>query len=106
MLYATVYGSHVLYALIGSGSAFAGMAVVTAAALGLSLRHGVPTAVMGLVGGFLTPLLVGEPQRERGAPAHLSRPARPRPVRAGLAARLDLAGGRGDRAELLLDASI
>jgi uncharacterized membrane protein len=59
VLYATVYGSHVLYALIGNGTAFAGMAAVTAAALGLSLRHGVPTAVMGLVGGFLTPLLVG-----------------------------------------------
>ena len=59
VLYATVYGTHVLYALITSGTAFAGMAAVTAAALGLSLRHGAPTAVMGLVGGFLTPLLVG-----------------------------------------------
>jgi uncharacterized membrane protein len=60
VLYATLYGSHVLYALIGSHAAFAGMAMVTVAALGLSLRHGVPTAVMGLVGGFLTPLLVGD----------------------------------------------
>ena len=31
------------------------------AALAMSLRHGAPTAVMGLVGGFLTPLLVGKP---------------------------------------------
>ncbi|HYD11567.1 MAG TPA: DUF2339 domain-containing protein [Allosphingosinicella sp.] len=62
VLYATVYGSHVLYALLDSRTAFAGMAAVTAAALGLSLRHGVPTAVMGLVGGFLTPVLVGDPQ--------------------------------------------
>ncbi len=62
VLYATVYGSQVLYALIDSRTAFAGMALVTAAALGLSLRHGVPTAVMGLIGGFLTPLLVGDPQ--------------------------------------------
>ena len=60
VLYATIYGSHVLYALIDSRTAFAGMAAVTVAALGLSLRHGVPTAVMGLVGGFLTPLLVGD----------------------------------------------
>jgi uncharacterized membrane protein len=59
VLYATVYGSHVLYALIDNRMAFAGMSVVTAAALVLSLRHGAPTAVMGLVGGFLTPLLVG-----------------------------------------------
>jgi uncharacterized membrane protein len=62
VLYATVYGTHVLYALIDSRTAFAGMAAVAVAALGLSLRHGVPTAVMGLVGGFLTPLLVGDPQ--------------------------------------------
>ncbi len=59
VLYATIYGSQILYALIGSGTAFAGMAAVTVAALVLSLRHGVPTAAMGLVGGFLTPLLVG-----------------------------------------------
>ena len=47
--------------LIGSGTASAAMIAVTAAALVLSLRHGAPTAVMGLVGGFLTPLLVGNP---------------------------------------------
>ena len=62
VLYATIYGSHVLYAVLDSRTAFAGMALVTIAALGLSLRHGVPTAVMGLVGGFLTPVLVGDPQ--------------------------------------------
>lgn len=61
VLYATAYGSHVLYALLGAGQASAAMVAVTAAALGLSLRHGAPTAVMGLVGGFLTPLLVGNP---------------------------------------------
>ncbi|MBV9883887.1 MAG: DUF2339 domain-containing protein [Sphingomonadaceae bacterium] len=60
-LYAVPYGSYALYGLIGSGTAFAAMVAVTAAALGLSLRHGAPTAVMGLVGGFLTPLLVGNP---------------------------------------------
>ena len=67
VLYATIYGSHILYALIGSGTAFAGMAAVTVAALLLSLRHGVPTTVMGLVGGFLTPLLVGS-QAQGAAP--------------------------------------
>ncbi len=61
VLYATVYGSLTLYGLISLGAASILMAGVTAAALGLSLRHGVPTAVMGLVGGFLTPLLVGDP---------------------------------------------
>ncbi|MGZ8353388.1 MAG: DUF2339 domain-containing protein [Allosphingosinicella sp.] len=60
VLYATVYGSLVLHQLIGNSAAFALMVMVTGAALVLSLRHGAPSAVMGLVGGFLTPLLVGE----------------------------------------------
>ncbi|HEX2764921.1 MAG TPA: DUF2339 domain-containing protein [Allosphingosinicella sp.] len=60
VLYAAAYGSLVVHHLIGPGTAFALMAMVTAVALVLSLRHGAPSAVMGLVGGFLTPLLVGE----------------------------------------------
>lgn len=61
VLYATAYGSHILYGLIGTGAASAAMLAITAAALILSLRHGAGTAVMGLAGGFLTPLLVGDP---------------------------------------------
>jgi len=61
ILYAATYGSYLLFALIGSGGALALMLLITAAALALSLRHGPPTALMGLVGGFLTPLLVGDP---------------------------------------------
>ncbi len=61
VLYATAYGSHILYGLLGTASASAAMLAVTGGALMLSLRHGAPTAVMGLAGGFLTPLLVGDP---------------------------------------------
>jgi uncharacterized membrane protein len=61
VLYATAYGSHILYQLIDTGAASAAMIAVTVAALVLSLRHGAPTAVMGLIGGFLTPVLVGNP---------------------------------------------
>jgi uncharacterized membrane protein len=61
VLYAATYGSLTLYGLIGLGTASALMALITAAALALALRHGVPTAAMGLTGGFLTPLLVGDP---------------------------------------------
>jgi uncharacterized membrane protein len=60
VLYATAYGSLVLHHLIGNGTAFGLMVMVTGVALILSLRHGAPSAVMGLVGGFLTPVLVGE----------------------------------------------
>lgn len=62
VLYASAYGSHILYGLIGTAAASAAMLAVTGAALGLSLRHGAPTAMMGLIGGFLTPLLVGDPE--------------------------------------------
>ncbi|HET9428087.1 MAG TPA: DUF2339 domain-containing protein [Allosphingosinicella sp.] len=61
ILYAAAYGSHILYGLIGTGTASAAMLAITAGALILSLRHGAPTAVMGLIGGFLTPWLVGDP---------------------------------------------
>jgi uncharacterized membrane protein len=61
VLYATAYGALVLYSLISMSTASALMVAVTLAALFLSLRHGAPTAVMGLAGGFATPLLVGDP---------------------------------------------
>ena len=61
VLYATAYGSHILYGLIDTVTASGAMLAITGLALGLSLRHGAPTAVMGLAGGFLTPLLVGDP---------------------------------------------
>ncbi len=59
---ATLYGAFYLagtaYGLIGAGAAFVGLAVVTAAAIVLSFRFGLPSAVIGLVGGFAAPLLV------------------------------------------------
>ncbi len=59
---ATLYGAFYLagtaYGLIGAGAAFGGLAIVTAAAIGLSFRFGLPSAVIGLVGGFAAPLLV------------------------------------------------
>lgn len=59
---ATLYGAFYLagtgYGLIGAGAAFVGLAIVTAAAIALSFRFGLPSAVIGLVGGFAAPLLV------------------------------------------------
>ena len=70
------------------------MVAVTAAALLLSLRHGAPTAVMGLAGGFAIPYLVGD-RSESAVPllVYLGL-ARRRPVRARRPARLDLARRR------------
>ncbi len=56
-LYGTLYMASELYALIGPFTAFFLMALVTAGALFLSLRHGPPTAIMGLIGGFSAPFL-------------------------------------------------
>lgn len=58
-LYGTLYMASELYGLIGGLTAFLLMAMVTAAALFLSLRHGPPTAIMGLIGGFSAPFLAG-----------------------------------------------
>jgi uncharacterized membrane protein len=59
-LYFTVYAAVNLYGFVSSGVGFAGMVGVTALAVGLSLRHGAPIALMGLIGGFLMPMLMGD----------------------------------------------
>jgi uncharacterized membrane protein len=58
-LYGTLYMASELYGLIGPIAAFVLMVGVTAIALGLSLRHGPPTAIMGLIGGFVAPYIAG-----------------------------------------------
>lgn len=58
-MYVSLYAALNLYQLLPPAVAFGGMAAVTAAAVVLSLRHGQPIAVFGLVGGLLTPALVG-----------------------------------------------
>ncbi|MHA3840530.1 DUF2339 domain-containing protein [Sphingomonas aestuarii] len=57
--YGTLYMAAALYDLIGALPAFILMIAVTAAGLVLALRHGPPTAVMALVGGFTAPLIAG-----------------------------------------------
>ncbi|WP_448662385.1 DUF2339 domain-containing protein [Sphingomonas sp. CJ20] len=58
-LYGTLYLAAALYHLIAPLPAFVAMLGITAAALALSLRHGPPTAVMALIGGFAAPLVAG-----------------------------------------------
>jgi len=62
-LYAATLAAANLYGLIGSGTAFAGLAVITGLAMLLSLRFGAPSAVLGLVGGLATPAVI-----QTGAP--------------------------------------
>lgn len=58
-LYGTLYMAAALYHLIAPLTAFVLVVIVTAAAMGLALRHGPPTAVMALIGGFVAPLVAG-----------------------------------------------
>lgn len=58
-LYASFYLAGSFYGLIGPVMAFLGLAAVTASAIALSFRFGLPSAVLGLVGGFAAPALVG-----------------------------------------------
>ncbi len=57
--YATLYLAAALYHLVGPLAGFAIMLAVTALGLFLALRHGPPTAIMALVGGFAAPLVAG-----------------------------------------------
>ncbi|WP_088471592.1 DUF2339 domain-containing protein [Sphingopyxis witflariensis] len=58
-LYAAIMVAANVYQLIGPFLAFASLALVTASALGLSLRFGSPSALLGLAGGLAAPALVG-----------------------------------------------
>ncbi len=58
-LYAGFYLAGTQYGLIGQTVSFLGLAAVTALAIFLSYRFGLPSAVLGLVGGFAAPALVG-----------------------------------------------
>ncbi|MEM7780035.1 MAG: DUF2339 domain-containing protein [Pseudomonadota bacterium] len=57
-LYASFYFAGSQYGLIASAIAFLGLAGVTGAAILLSFRFGLPSAILGLVGGFAAPMLV------------------------------------------------
>ena len=59
ILYASIFAATSLYQLLPNLLGFVGMAFVTATAVVLSLRHGPPITLLGLVGGFLTPALLG-----------------------------------------------
>ncbi len=59
VLYGNIFAAHVFYHLIGLVPAFAMMALVTAAAFFLAVRMNAQVIViLGLLGGFLTPVLL------------------------------------------------
>jgi len=58
-LYAAIMVAANVYQLVGPLLAFLALALITAAALGLSLRFGPPSALLGLAGGLAAPAMVG-----------------------------------------------
>lgn len=58
-LYGTLYMAAEIYGLVGIGAAFVLVVLATAIAFALALRHGPPTALMGLIGGFAAPWVAG-----------------------------------------------
>jgi uncharacterized membrane protein len=59
--FATIYAAHALYDFIGPGVAFVLLGLAGVATMLASALHGPALAGLGLVGAFLTPLLVSSP---------------------------------------------
>jgi len=57
--YAATFSAVNVHELIDPGTGFVLIGVITAAAVGLSLRHGPFVALLGIVGGFVMPGLLG-----------------------------------------------
>jgi uncharacterized membrane protein len=66
VLYICLFAATSLYHLITNEIGFLGMGAVTAIAVVLSLKQGPAIALLGMVGGFLTPALIGS--KEPNAP--------------------------------------
>jgi uncharacterized membrane protein len=64
VLFVVEWAALALYHLVSPPTAFALLALTTATAVALSLRQGAIVALLGLVGGFFTPLLVASPSSD------------------------------------------
>ncbi|CAN5370079.1 DUF2339 domain-containing protein [soil metagenome] len=60
--FASIYGAHALLGLIGPMSAFIGLAAVAVVAFALAALHTPIVAIIGLLAGFTTPLLIDSPE--------------------------------------------
>ena len=59
--YATAYAAYALYEFLGPGSAFLLLGIVALATLAAALLHGPMLAGLGLVGAYVTPILIATP---------------------------------------------
>lgn len=66
-LFVSILAATTLYHFVSDLVGFVGLAGVSGLAVALALRHGPLVAVLGLIGGYLTPALIGSPE-PRAAP--------------------------------------
>ncbi|WP_071675696.1 DUF2339 domain-containing protein [Nioella nitratireducens] len=61
-VFVSLFAAHALYGLLGPATGFVALGLTAYAGLALSLRHGFPVAMIGLVTGYLVPALVTAPE--------------------------------------------
>ncbi len=66
VVYAALLAAVNLYDLISPTAGFALMGLNTAAAVAMSVRHGRIVVVIGMIGGFMTPMWIGAETRQPG----------------------------------------
>ncbi len=103
--YATVYAAYGLYGFLDPAFAFVLLGAVALATLGAALLHGPALAALGLVGAFVTPMLVASAEPELLGALHLSRGGDGGGVRAGARAPVAMAGADRGCLRLLLAAT-
>lgn len=59
--FGSIYAAYALYELVQPTTAFIGLALVALGALALSLRQGPLIAALGLLGSFVTPMMISSP---------------------------------------------
>ena len=59
--FGSIYAAYALYELVQPTTAFIGLALVALGALALSLRQGPLIAALGLLGSYVTPMMISSP---------------------------------------------
>ena len=103
--YADIYAAFALYDFIGPATAFILLGIVALGTLAAALMHGPALAGLGLVGAYVTPLIVSTGQAELLGALPLSRGRNRGRLHAGARADVAMACDHRDRVRPVLDAA-
>ena len=101
--FATVYAAYALYGFLVPATAFILLGLVALGTLAAALLHGPALAGLGVVGAFVTPVLVSSEQAGLLGAVHLSRHRHRRGVRPGADPAVALACGHHHRVRAVVD---